>query len=180
MFVIALCKRRKFSIIGFLIQLIESVDILADHKKFYWVPAHHVSIYDATRKKWINTDIPEIEALSEKEFDEIYETVDRFPFLDVPMEAEAWLYMQIGKKYSYYGIWVILRKILNKHISPKITGEKTQICTETALTFLMKAGAGICEKDIEVSSINDTHEILKELTLLAMTFHLNMTIHLIL
>lgn len=149
------CKTRKFSIIGFLIMVVES--IFAMRKVDY----HHWAFYDKASGYWFNAD-GKIEKLTNKEFNRRYETIIGYDIHQtVKSETRSWLFGQVGKKYSYFAIAMITRKLFTGFYHQIIDDDKTHICTELTLKAILKEGFDIAHGEVETASIYQTQKILE-------------------
>ena len=69
-FKVSFVKRHKFSFVGFLIQFIESLNVIVLEKRLYWLPFFHVAFYDEHLGLWFNADLMRIEKMTDKQFNE--------------------------------------------------------------------------------------------------------------
>jgi len=167
-FSVAFVRQHRFSLIGFFIQLIESINVLVMYRKWYWPPFYHVSFYDETLGRWFDANDTHIRALTDNEFNNRYKIVERFDFpYIVPPQTRDWLKSRVGLRYSFFAIGVIIRKFYRQwfgwNTKPTVDGESAYICTELILSAISKCGFTIAENKIEVSSIVETYDIIKEL-----------------
>lgn len=168
-FKIAFVKRHKFSFVGFLIQFIESLNVIVLEKRLYWLPFFHVAFYDEHLGLWFNADLMRVEKMTDKQFNEKYKVVKTYDFnYIVPPEARDWLLDQTGRIYSIRAIFVILRKILRGWIGRKthsfVNGDQSYICTELVLKSVNRCGFVLTTDEIEISTIYETHQIIDRIT----------------
>lgn len=156
MFKVAGCKSRKFSFIGKLIMIVES--FFSKEKIDY----HHWAFFDEASGYWFNAD-GKIEKLTKKQFNRRYEIVLGYSIhKPVSKETRGWLLDQVGKKYSYFAILMILRYFFTGRYRSYISGDKTHICTELTLKAVKKCGFEINE-DLETASIYKTQTIFERI-----------------
>jgi uncharacterized protein YycO len=160
-FKISGCKKRKFSAIGFMIQLAESLNILFTEKRFCWLPYYHWSFYDEESGFWFNSD-GAVEKIPNKEFNRRYETIIGY-YIDseVDHETRNWLLNQVGKKYDYHAIKIIFQKLFCKNSLQKLKDNESFICTELTLKAVEKCGFDLVDENLEIKSIYETQKILE-------------------
>ena len=167
-FTVAFTRRKKFSIIGFLIQLVEALNILITKHKFEWVPFYHVMIRDDKTRIWYNADFPSVHTMSDVEFIYVYNAIEmkKFRYV-VPPEALSWLRSQIGSHYSIGGIVAIYFKLIkswmNRDYRKYVSGDRTFICTEYVLKFMDKCGFDVDRAELEVTTVYESFLTIKEL-----------------
>lgn len=167
-FKISFSKRRRFSISGLLIQFFESLNILIKEKRITWMPYYHVSFYVESIDLWFDANVPKVKILTDKEYNEKYKTIKTYDFsYIVPNEAKAWLMNQSGRRYSFWAIVVTLKKILlcwfGLKVKREIDQNKTFICTELVLKALCKCGFYLDDSQIEITTINETKNIVENI-----------------
>lgn len=167
-FKIAFSKRRKFSFVGWLIQLVESINILILEKRLFWMPYSHVSFYVESIDLWFDANDRKVKALTTKEFEAKYNTIKSYDFsYIVPVEAKAWLLNQVGRNYSFLAVVVTLKKILFGWLGLKVKKEiddnKRFICTELVLKAFSKCGFYLDDSQIEITTIEETKRIVENL-----------------
>jgi hypothetical protein len=165
-FKIAFAKNRRFSFVGWLIQLVESLNILVREKRFYWLPFYHVSFYVESIDLWFDADGVKVRSLTNKEFQKKYQTVKLYDFeYLVPHDCKQWLLDQNGRVYSYRAILVILRKIIRgwfgREVDPIIDQDSRFICTELVLKAMEKCGFVLTTDEIEISTIYETQKTIE-------------------
>ena len=167
-FRVALCRKKKFSLVGFAIQALESFNILITERRFYWLPFYHVSFYVESLDQWFDADTLKVYSLTNKQFQDKYITVESYDFeYIVPTETKRWLIDQVGRAYSYRAIAAIVRKMVRGWFGlkpvPFMNGDDSYICTEIVLKAMHKCGFDFTTDEIEISTIHETHKILERL-----------------
>ena len=165
-FKVAFVRNRKFSLIGWLLQLTESLNILFTERRFYWVPYQHASFFCKKCSRWFDANDLSVKALTHREFADRYDLVDLYDFNTIiPPNARAWLDEQVGKAYSFPAIFRILRKfkreLFGKSVAPRVDGNQGFICTEIVLKAMKKSGYIIDSEVLEISSLYETKQIVK-------------------
>ena len=165
---IAYVRGRKFSLVGWCIQLVEALHILLSERRLRWPPFYHVSIYDEHLGRWFDANDLEVKALTDKQFSERYLTIEDFEFdCEIDLTTRQWLLAQVGKRYSFKAIWSIYRKFKRDRIgltAPSfVDGQEGYICTELVLRTLEKLNYPINLETIEVTSIEESYHIIRNL-----------------
>jgi len=167
-FSVAFVRQHKFSLVGWLIQLIECINIFVLDRKWYWPGFYHVSFYDEFSGYWYDANDTHIRRLTDEEFKARYEIIESFDFpYIVPPETRNWLNSRVGLRYSFFAIAVILRKFYRGwfgwNVRPKVDGSDSYICSELVLNAISKCGFTFSQREIEISSIVETYHIVKGL-----------------
>ena len=165
---VAFVRNHKFSFIGFIIQVIESLNVLMRYKKFYWMPFYHVSFYDEELGRWFDANDGVVSALTDKQFCKRYLTIEEFEFdCEIDHTTREWLLSQVGKKYAYHAIYTIYRKFKRSWFGidePFFEdGDTKFICSELILKALDQLGFMIPRESIEITSIEETYQIVRNL-----------------